>query len=105
MASTYTLHLWWKELLMNRLLHEHVALTRGYREEMRRGWELPRLDRAQAEEQAAAMVERWNRMFLRALRALQETRRHAPPAAVTIQNTGQVNVGLQQQVNVAAPGE
>jgi hypothetical protein len=45
-----------------------------------------------------AMVERWNRVFLRTLRALRDFRRYAP--TVMIQNAGQVNIG-SQQVNVA----
>jgi hypothetical protein len=48
---------------------------------------------------ASAMVERFHRMFLRTLRAMQELRRH--PLAVVVQNAGQVNVG-GQQVNMTA---
>ncbi len=44
------------------------------------------------------MVDRFNRLFLRTLRALRDLRRYAP--AVTIQNAGQVNIGAQQ-VNAA----
>ncbi len=51
-------------------------------------------------EQAAAMVDRFSRMFQRVLRALCNLRR--APFAVIVQNAGQVNVG-GQQVNVA-PG-
>ena len=50
----------------------------------------------QAVEQAAAMADRFSRMFLRALRDL---RRYAP--AVIVQNAGQVNVA-GKQINVAA---
>jgi hypothetical protein len=50
-------------------------------------------------EQAGAMVDRFNRMFLRPLRALRDLRRYSTP--VIVQNAGQVNVG-GQQVNVAA---
>ena len=80
----------------SRMLMEHRELTP---DEMK--WELPRVDRVQATEHATAMVDRWNRMFLRNLRALRDMGRYAP--AVTIQNAGQVNVG-QQQVNVANAG-
>jgi hypothetical protein len=48
-------------------------------------------------EQAGAMVERFHRMFLRTLRALQDLRKGPQP--VFVQNAGQVNVG-QQQVNM-----
>jgi len=52
----------------------------------------------QAVEQAGAMVARFNRIFLRTLRALRDLRRGPQP--VFVQNAGQVNVA-QQQVNVA----
>jgi hypothetical protein len=44
------------------------------------------------------MVERFNAMFLRTLKALRDLRRQVP--GVMVQNATQVNVG-QQQVNVA----
>ena len=44
------------------------------------------------------MMERFHKLFLRTLRALQDLRRHSPP--VIVQNAGQVNVG-SRQVNVA----
>jgi hypothetical protein len=52
-------------------------------------------------DKAAAMVDRFNRMFLRTLRALRDLRRYAP--TVVVQNAGQVNVGAAQ-VNVNRPG-
>jgi hypothetical protein len=61
-------------------------------------WELPRQDEAQALAQAAEMADRFNRMFMRTLRQLQDLRKSA--SAVVVQQAGQVNVG-QQQVNVA----
>ena len=48
----------------------------------------------EAMEQAAAMVDRFNRQYLRTLRALRDLRRCV--SAVTIQQAGQVNVGGQQ---------
>jgi hypothetical protein len=53
----------------------------------------------QAGEPEGAMVDRFNRIFLRTLRALCNLRK--VPLAVVVQNAGQVNVG-GQQVNVAA---
>ena len=44
------------------------------------------------------MVDRFNKLFLRTLRALRDLRRYAP--TVMIYNAGQVNIG-QQQVNAA----
>jgi hypothetical protein len=60
----------------------------------------PRVDDAEAVERAAAMADRFNRIFLRTLRALRDLRRYAP--AVVVKHAGQVNVGAQQ-VNVAPP--
>ena len=61
-------------------------------------WQPPRLEAAEAIEQAATMADRSHRAFLRALRALRDLRRYTP--SVVVQNAGQVNVG-SQQVNVA----
>jgi hypothetical protein len=44
------------------------------------------------------MAERFQRMFVRAERALRDLRRYGP--TVIVQNASQVNVG-EQQVNVA----
>jgi hypothetical protein len=48
-----------------------------------------------------ARTKRFNRIFLRTLRALRDLRRGPQP--VLVQNAGQVNVA-QQQVNVAGAG-
>ena len=48
-------------------------------------------------EQAAAMVDRFNRLFLRTLRALRDLRRYEAP--VNVGMAGQVNIA-GQQVNV-----
>ena len=61
-------------------------------------WNPPRISESEAVDQAAAMVDRFNKMYLRTLRALRDLRRYGP--AVIVQNAGQVNVG-GQQVNVA----
>ncbi len=61
-------------------------------------YDLPRVTSVEAIEQAGAMADRFNRLFLRTMRQLRDLRRYAP--AVTIQNAGQVNIG-QQQVNAA----
>ena len=53
-------------------------------------------------EQSAAMADRFNRLFLRTLRALRDLRRFN--AAVIVQHAGQVNVGAQQ-VNVSRGGD
>jgi hypothetical protein len=81
-------------------LTEFLSLNRGTEEvnKKQEGWLPPRVPDSQAMDQAGAMVDRFNRIFLRSLRALRDLRRYAP--AVLVQNAGQVNVGAQQ-VNVA----
>jgi hypothetical protein len=59
--------------------------------------EPPRVSDAEALELASAMVERMQRLYLRAMKALQDRRRGGPP--VVVRRAGQVNVGAQQ-VNV-----
>jgi hypothetical protein len=61
-------------------------------------WRAPRVEAAQWIEQAAGMVERFNRLFVRTLRALRDLRRYNLP--VVVQNAEQVNVG-GQQINVS----
>src|SRR5262249_4988698 len=76
---------------------ESYAADKRHREEAR--WAPIRQSDADALDQAAAMMDRYNRVFLRTLRALREMRRHAGP--VIVQNGGQVNLA-QQQVNLAS---
>lgn len=93
-AQAQVAYLFWLEVLTRRA-------SMGYLSAQRKedgGRELPRVSEAEAADQAAAMVDRFNRIFLRTLRALRDLRRCPPP--VLVQNAGQVNVG-QQQVNVA----
>jgi len=92
MAQAQTALLYWLELFMLR-----CAIEGRGREEGR--WQSPTVSDAEAREQAAAMVDRFNGMFLRTLKALRDLRRQVP--GVVVQNAGQVNVG-QQQVNVNA---
>jgi hypothetical protein len=54
----------------------------------------PRLSEGEAIERAGAMADRFNRIFLRTLRALRDLRRQGP--AVLVQNVSQVNVNSQQ---------
>jgi hypothetical protein len=68
------------------------------REIERRGaWESPTIGAAAAIDQAAAMVDRFNRLFSRTLRDLRDLRRSMPP--VVVQHANQVNLA-QAQVNV-----
>ena len=62
-------------------------------------WQPPRVTVAEATDQAAAMTDRFQRLFLRSLRALRDLRRYAP--TVVVANAGQVNVSAGPQMNVA----
>jgi hypothetical protein len=95
MAQAQTALLYWLEVFTCRCGCE----SRG-REEGR--WQAPTVADAEAREQAAAMVERFNAMFLRTLKALRDLRRNVP--GVVVQNAGQVNIG-GQQLNVSAGTE
>jgi hypothetical protein len=64
-------------------------------------WQAPRQSDADALQQAAEMVDRFNRIFLRTLRALSDLRRHGP--TVIVKKGGQLNVA-EQQVNLAGGG-
>jgi hypothetical protein len=59
-------------------------------------WQPSKVSVAEAMEQSAAMMDRFNRLFLRTLRALRDLRRYP----VIVQNAQQVNVA-DRQVNVA----
>lgn len=97
MAQVQASYRHWLELLTLRSTYE------VFKEQMQvhdRGrWEPPRTSDTRAIDQAAAMVERFNRIFLRTLRAFQDLRRGTP--AVIVQNAKQVNVGgLQVNLQV-----
>jgi hypothetical protein len=92
MAQAQTANLYWLDMLTLR-----SSCGSGRKREGGR-WEPETVSDAEAVEQAAAMVERFQGMFVRALKALRELRRQVP---VVVQNAGQVNVG-DKQVNINA---
>ncbi len=96
LAQAQTMQSFWLQRLTLWSCLEPRANSETVKEEGR--WHPPRVDVADAVEEAAKMVERFNRMAIRTLRALRDLRRYAPN--VIVQNAGQVNVG-EQQVNVA----
>jgi hypothetical protein len=96
MAQAQAGYLCWLHTLTIRTELESVTSDKRHQEEAR--WGPPRQSDADAIDQAAAMMDRYNRIFLRTLRALCDMRRHGSP--VIVQNGGQMNVA-QQQVNVA----
>ncbi len=98
MAVSYTAFLYWTAQL-----HMH-AVTEGKMKDdllQREGvWQPPRIEVADWIDRAAAMADRWNRLFLRTLRALRDLRRYTP--TVIVQNAGQVNVGAVQHNTAVA---
>jgi hypothetical protein len=60
-------------------------------------WRPPRQTEAGAIEQAMTMIERFNRVYLRTLRALRDLRRYS--TSIQINNAAQVNIG-EKQINV-----
>jgi hypothetical protein len=87
-AQTHCLMVFWQ----GELLARTAIANAGSRREAER--EQPRLDDAQATEQAMAMVERLHALFLRTVRALQGARRKSP--RVIVGRAAQVNVSGQQ---------
>src|SRR5262249_26984530 len=95
MAQAQAGYLSWLQTLTLRTDLESVTNDRRHKEEAR--WGPPRQSDADALDQAAAMMDRYNRIFLRTLRALCDLRRHSNP--VIVQNGGPLN-GAQQQGNL-----
>jgi hypothetical protein len=99
MAQAQAGYLTWLQTLTLRTGLESCTSDRRLKEEGR--LQPPRQSDADALDQAAAMMDRYNRIFLRTLRALCDMRRHSNP--VIVQNGGQMNVA-QQQVNLNTAG-
>ncbi|QDU20655.1 hypothetical protein [Urbifossiella limnaea] len=97
MAQAQHGFLTWLRTLTIRTSLESVTNDRRHQDEGK--WGPPRQSDADAVEQAATMMDRFNRIFLRTLRALCDMRRHSGP--VIVKKGGQMNVA-QQQVNVVA---
>lgn len=93
LAELFQQWLWWQNILNFRARFE----LEMERDDSRKRGKL-RATSVNVETHAAEMVDRFNRLFLRTLRALRDVRRYG--ASVTIQNAGQVNIGAQQ-VNAA----
>lgn len=96
MAQAQTAFLYWLTVMT-----QYTSLPVGTAAKEEGTWVPPRVSEAEAIDKAAAMVDRFNRIFLRTLRALRDLRRYTPHTVV-VQNAGQVNVG-RQQVNMAEP--
>lgn len=99
MAQAQAGYMTWLHTLTMRTGLESCTNDRGLKDEGR--WQPPRQSDADALDQAAAMMDRFNRIVLRTLRALCDLRRHSTP--VIVQNGGQMNVA-HQQVNLNTAG-
>lgn len=99
MAQAYTMQLHWTAQ------YAYYCVYRTAKVDTERGTVAPaRVTDSQMVADAAGMVDRWNRMFLRCLRQLRDLRRYSPVVINNnINNPGQVNVG-SQQVNLAPQG-
>jgi hypothetical protein len=98
MAQAQEGWLFWMHRLTTYTSLEGFRDDRLSRQEAR--WQPPRQRDADALQQAAEMVDRFNRIFVRTLRALGELRRQRPK--VIVKKGGQLNVA-EKQVNVAVP--
>lgn len=96
MAHTFEGWLFWMQRSTTRAIFQAQVETRSLGEIGK--WQTPTVSDVVAMEQAMAIAERFNRIFLRTLRALRDLRRYSP--TVTIQSAAQVNIGAQQ-VNAA----
>jgi hypothetical protein len=86
----------WQQILIGRTMLDTSAIVQADQGKGR--YQPPRVTDYEATEQAGRMVERFHRLLLRTVRALQDLRRPVPP--VVVRRAAQVNIG-QQQVNVA----
>jgi hypothetical protein len=93
MAQAHSLYLFWVEKA-----HLKASLD-GTRVRKQLGdagkWQARTLGVAETLDQTAQMAERWQKLFVRALRALRDLRRHTPPVVLAGPGS-QVNVGHQQ---------
>jgi hypothetical protein len=109
LAAAYHLHLTWQRIATQRVDEEGWHGDRDRQRAMRdmspaqreryeydHGWVPPRLSDAEAIEQAVMMADRYQRSFLRLMKAFRDNRKLFGALIVT---GGQVNVG-EQQVNV-----
>jgi hypothetical protein len=111
MAAAYEQHLRWQMLAVQRVQEdvwqgerdrrralEQMSPRQRTRAEEDGGWLPPRLGQAQSIEQATVLADRYQRAFVRLLRALREHRRLFDAIVVA---GGQVNIA-DKQVNLAS---
>jgi len=95
MAQAHSLYLHWIERAHIQASLEAQSMDKAIHERGR--WKPRQISSADTLDQSAQMAERWQKLFVRALRSLRDLRRHAPPVVLAGPGS-QVNVG-QNQVN------
>ena len=99
MAQAHSLYLHWIEQAH---IQSSLEGAKQQREIGRTGrWQPRTLGTAEALDQSAQMAERWQKLFVRALRALRDLRRHAPPVVLAGPGS-QVNLGVVQSNTTGA---
>ena len=109
MASAYDLHLRWQTLAVHRVEEgvwqgerdrrralEQLSPAQRERYQSDTGWLPPRIAETEALDQAVLMADRYQRAFIRLMKAYRDQRRLVGALVVA---GGQVNIG-EQQVNV-----
>jgi hypothetical protein len=96
MAQAHALYLFWIERAHAQASLEGRKQKRDLSETGR--WQARTLGVAESLDQSAQMAERWQKLFVRALRALRDLRRNSP-AVVVAAPGGQVNLGHNQVIS------
>jgi hypothetical protein len=102
MAQAHSLYLHWIERAYIQASLEAQSLEKNISERGR--WNPRQISSAETLDQSAQMAERWQKLFVRALRALRDLRRHAPPVVLAGPGS-QVNVAHQQVNTTGAHGK
>jgi len=93
MAQAHSLYLYWIERAHMQASLEASSFDRQISQTGR--WKPRQISAADSLDQSAQMADRWQKLFVRALRALRDLRRHAPPVVLAGPGS-QVNVGRHQ---------
>jgi hypothetical protein len=102
MAQAHSLYLEWIERAHTQASLEASSFDRQISQTGR--WKPRQISASESLDQSAQMAERWQKLFVRSLRALRDLRRHAPPVVLAGPGS-QVNVGHQQVNTTGARDE
>ena len=87
MSQAHSLYLHWIERANMQASLEASSFDRQLSQAGR--WKPRQISAAESLDQSAQMAERWQKQFVRALRALRDLRRHVPPAVPAAPGSGQ----------------